>query len=67
LVDKDGKLQLGTRMIGTPLSMEKLDTCLQQLAFADDRTKIPEPLALADGSSALPFCKRSQGPGVSEV
>jgi len=54
-------------MIGTPLSMEKLDTCLQQLAFADDRTKIPEPLALADGSSALPFCKRSQGPGVSEV
>lgn len=69
LDDKNGKRQLGTRMIGMPLSMEKLDTCLQQFAVADDRAKIPElnMLALADCGSALPFCKRSQDLGMSEA
>lgn len=49
--------------------MGKLDTCLEQIAFAGDKAKIPEPnmFALADCGSALPFCKGSQSLGISEV
>lgn len=38
LDENNGKLQLRTRMTETPLSVEKLDTCLQRLASA--RSKI---------------------------
>lgn len=69
LDDKNRKLQLGTGMIGTPLRVEKLITCLQQLDFADDRAKIPEGnmLVLAAHGSSLPVCKGSRGLGIRSL
>lgn len=56
---KNGKLQSGTRMIGTPIGMEKPDTCLWQLAFTDERT-------LAAHGSAL-FAKEAKFEGSQQV
>lgn len=60
LDDKNGKLQLYSKITRTPLSIEKLDTCLQQLAFAE-REKIPAPrmFPLADCGLAL-FAKEAK-------
>lgn len=60
LDDKNGKLQLYSKITRTPLSTEKLDTCLQQLAFAE-REKIPAPrmFPLADCGLAL-FAKEAK-------
>lgn len=58
---KNEKLQSGDRMIGTPISMEKLDTCLQQLTFTNERTKIPEPNKLVfTGHGSAFFAKEAK-------
>lgn len=66
--DKNGKLQLGTRVIGMPFSLEKLDTCLQQLAFAmTEQISLNQCLHWQPVGQPFFFAEKAKGLGISEV